>query len=83
MLCEINCGLCASSLVKVKAVPLYAKQAHRGGRGIALSIFDAGDRKLWVVSVKLWPFYRRERLQAPIVQEDGGPRGRSGWFRKI
>jgi hypothetical protein len=71
LFCEINCGLCVSSLVKVKAVPLHAKQAQRGGRVIVLYIFDAGARKGWVVIVMPWPFYRRERHQAPIAQEIG------------
>jgi len=74
---EINWGLCVSLLVKVKAAPFHDKQAQRGGRGIAVSIFDAGARKGWVVSATSWTFYRREIHQAPIAQEDGRASGQA------
>jgi len=34
-----------------QAVPLYAKQAQRGGRGIALPPVDFGARRVWVNTV--------------------------------
>jgi hypothetical protein len=75
ILIEINCGLRFVILVKVKVVPLHAKQTQSEERGIALSILDAGARKLWVVRVTPWPIYLRDGHQAIIVQKDGWASG--------
>ena len=36
--------------LNVKAVTLHARQAERGGRGIALPILNCSTRQGWVVS---------------------------------
>jgi len=39
---EINWSLCVSRLAKVKAVPLHAKQAQRGGNKLGPLRFQIG-----------------------------------------
>jgi len=39
---EIDWGLCVSRLVKVKTVPLHAKQAQRGGNKLGPLCFQIG-----------------------------------------
>ena len=46
---------------RVTAVPLHAKQALSGGRGIALPILDLGVRRGWVVSTMPRLVYSMER----------------------
>ena len=46
--------------VKVKTVPLNAKQAQRRGTGIVLPLLDHGARREWVVNVTLRPLYSGE-----------------------
>jgi hypothetical protein len=48
-----------------------------GGRGIALHTLDLDARRRWMVSTTSRPLYPRKD-PVPIVQEAGGPQGRSG-----
>ena len=57
------------SYSKVKHVSFHAKQAQRGGRGIALPTLDPDTRKGWVISATLEPLYSRRRKPVPILQE--------------
>ena len=54
---------------KGKVVPLHAKQAQRGSRGIAPPILDPGSKRMWVVSATTRPLCPRERDPGLIVQE--------------
>jgi hypothetical protein len=63
--------------VKVK-LTRYMPSRHRGengGRNIALSILDTGDRMEWVDSATPRPLYPRERDPVPTVQEAGWSSG--------
>ena len=57
--------------------------AHRGSRGVALPFHDDGTRRGWGVSVTPRPLFTPGKDPVPIVQEVGGPKGRSGQLRKI
>jgi hypothetical protein len=61
------------SLVKaeVKAVPLHAKQQHKGDRGIALPILDTGLGRWWVVRATPRPLYPLEKHLVSTEQEAG------------
>lgn len=61
---------------------MHAKQAQRGGRGIALLILDPGARKGWVVIVMLQLLYSQEGGRLSQIQE-GGPHSWFGWVQKI
>jgi hypothetical protein len=67
------------TIQKGKTIPLYSKQAQRGGGGTAVPIFDPGTRRGWMVSSftakkKTWyPLYRR--LHGPQGQFGGVPTG--------
>jgi hypothetical protein len=77
------CARTRLSLSKSKAVPLHAKQAQRGGIGIALPILDHGA--ITGVGGKghepaaLPPGKRPDTLYRKL----GGNSGRSGWVRKM
>jgi hypothetical protein len=55
--------------VSLKAILLHAKQAQRGGRGIALPILNLGARRERVVSIMPWLLHSWERDPVPVVQE--------------
>jgi hypothetical protein len=55
----------------VKAVPLHAKQALRGGRGTALPILDLSARRRRVVNATPQLLYAHERDPVPILLEAG------------
>jgi hypothetical protein len=62
-------------MLKVKAVPLHAKQAQRGGRGIALPIINFGARRGWVVSATPQLLYPLERDPVHILHVAGWASG--------
>jgi hypothetical protein len=53
------------------STPLHAKQAQRGGRGIALLILDPGARRGWVASAMPQLLYFQEGDRLYLVQEAG------------
>jgi len=61
--------------LKVKAVPLHARQAERVGRGISLPILNCSTSWGWVVSTMPWLPYPWERDALSIVQEAGWASG--------
>jgi len=52
--------------------------AQRVGRGIALLFHDLGSRRGLVVNSTPRPHFTTEIEPVPILQEAGGPQGRSG-----
>jgi hypothetical protein len=66
-----NLNVTIVKVKKIKAVPLHAKQAEMGGRGIAVPILDHDIRRGWVVSATPYPIYPlpQEKDLVPIVQE--------------
>jgi hypothetical protein len=68
----------------VQVLRLYTgRTAHRGSRGIALPFLDHGTRRGEGPSVTPRPPFTPTKDPIPIVQEAGGPQGRSGQVRKI
>ena len=55
--------------VKVKAVPLHAKQEHRRGNGIVLPLLDHGARREWVIKRHAPGAILRGIDPVPILQE--------------
>jgi hypothetical protein len=55
----------------ITGVLLHAKQALRGGRGIALPIPSSAARSRWVVNTIPQLLYPQERDLVPTVQEVG------------
>lgn len=53
-------------ILKGKGVPLYVKQAQRGGRGIPPHILDFGCSKGWVVSATPRPLCSRKETGYPF-----------------
>ena len=74
---------------KVKCTPVQAlrlctgRTAHRGSRGIALTIHDHSTRRGRWVSVTARPLFTSGKDLVPLYSRLGGPLGRSGQVRKI
>jgi hypothetical protein len=91
--CTVKCTLvqalrlCTGRTVKctlVQALRLCTGcTADGGSRGIALPLLDHGNRRGWGVSVTPRPLFTPRKDPVPIVQEAGGPQGRSGQVWKI
>jgi hypothetical protein len=50
----------------MKAILLHAKQAMRGGRGIALLIFNSAARRGWVVNTTPQLLYLQQTDPVPL-----------------
>jgi hypothetical protein len=68
---------------KVKAVPLYAKQAQRRDKGIALPILDPGIRTGWLVSATPSDLPAKKETWYPLYRRLCEPQGQSGWVCNV
>lgn len=68
---KLYLGKHAQRKSNLKATRLHAKQAQRGGRGIAVLILDPGARRGWLVIAMPQLLYSQEGDRLSLVQKAG------------